>query len=333
MDLIKEVKQFLADNFKIKDMGSVKTMLGINVRHDIREGVLTLDQRKMTEKIVSEFDTFNYELLNSRRGKSLKARDIEVTPMIPGQVLSSTSDLPEDQLGNEMYVDVAKLPYMRLVGCLLYLMTCTRPDISFATTAVSRYMSKPLYVHWLACLHIVRYLKGTMNVGVTYSRENKLGFLLCGFSDSDWASSDLEHRRSVTGYDVFFCGGPIAWRSHLQSTVAKSSCEAEYYALSDVIDEIVFTKSILSELGIKIDKPVPIFIDNKGAVDLSGNPMYHKRTKHIDIRYHFIREKVGDGTVIILKISTKSNLADEHTKSVTKEIFLRLTPYIISKIF
>ena len=333
MDLIKEVKQFLADNFKIKDMGPVKTMLGINVRHDIREGVLSSDQRKMTEKIVSEFDTFNYELLNSRRGKSLKARDIEVTPMIPGQVLSSTSDLPEDQLGNEMYVDVSKLPYMRLVGCLLYLMTCTRPDISFATTAVSRYMSKPLYVHWLACLHIVRYLKGTMNVGVTYSRENKLGFLLCGFSDSDWASSDLEHRRSVTGYDVFFCGGPIAWRSHLQSTVAKSSCEAEYYALSDVIDEIVFTKSILSELGIKIDKPVPIFIDNKGAVDLSGNPMYHKRTKHIDIRYHFIREKVGDGTVIILKISTKSNLADVHTKSVTKEIFLRLTPYIISKIF
>jgi len=329
--LINEVKRYIEEHFQIKDLGPVKTMLGINISHNIADGLLTMDQSKMIIKIVTEFQPYNDVLLQSDRGKEMKVRDVETTPMVPGLVLSSASDLPEDKIGDPLHVDVSKLPYMRLVGYLLYVMTCTRPDISFATTVISRFMTKPLYIHWLACLHLVRYLKGTTNVGICFYRDNWLEHFMVGFSDSDWASSDLEHRRSMTGYSVFLCGGPIAWRSCLQTTVAKSATEAEYYALSNCIDEVTFMKQLLSELGIEIET-VPIYEDNKGAVDLAGNPVYHKRVKHIDIRYHSIREKVADGTVIILKIPTRANFADVHTKAVTKLVFDTLSPFIITKI-
>ena len=329
--LIDEVKGYIEFHFKIKDMGPVKTMLGINICHNVSDGLLTMDQSKMIKKIVDEFQPYNDALINSPLGKELKFKDIETTPMVPGQVLSSQSDLAEDKVGDPRHVVASKLPYMRLVGCLLYVMTCTRPDISFPTTVVSRFMTKPLYVHWLACLYLVRYLKGTINVGICFYRDNWLEHFMVGFSDSDWASSDLEHRRSMTGYSVFLCGGPIAWRSCLQTTVAKSATEAEYYALSNCIDEVTFMKQLLLELGIETET-VPIYEDNKGAVDLAGNPVYHKRVKHIDIRYHAIREKVADGTVIVLKIPTRANFADVHTKAVSKVVFDTLSPFIVSRI-
>jgi hypothetical protein len=108
-------------------------------------------------------------LLQNTRGKELKIRDVEATPMISGQVLASVSDLSEDKVENPFYVDDSKLPYKCLVGCLLYVMTCTRTDIYFATTVISRFMIKHLYVHWLACLHFVRYLKGATDVGICFA--------------------------------------------------------------------------------------------------------------------------------------------------------------------
>ena len=134
----------------------------------------------------------------------------------------------------------------------------------------------------------------------------------------------------MTGYSVFLCGGPIAWRSCLQTTVAKSATEAEYYALSNCIDEVTFMKQLLLELGIEVET-VPIYEDNKGAVDLAGNPVYHKRVKHIDIRYHAIREKVADGMVIVLNISTRANFADVHIKAVSKVVIDALSPFFVSR--
>ena len=113
--------------------------------------------------------------------------------------------------------------------------------------------------------------------------------------------------------------------------MAKTATEAEYYALSNCIDEVIFMKQLLLELGIEIET-VPIYEDNKGAVDLAGNPVYHKRVKHIDIRYHAIREKVADGTVIVLKIPTRANFADVHTKAVSQVVFNTLSPFIVCKI-
>ena len=118
----------------------------------------------------------------------------------------------------------------------------------------------------------------------------------------------------MTEYSIFLCGGLVAWRSCLQTTVAKSATEAEYYATINCIDEVTFMNQLLLKLGIETEA-VPIYEDNKGAVDLAGNPVYHKRVKHIDIRYHAIREKVADGTVIILKIPTRANFADVHLLS------------------
>ena len=110
-----------------------------------------------------------------------KVRDVEITPIIPGQVPSSKSDLAKDKVGDPRYVDASKLPYMRLVVCLLYVMTCTRPDISFPTTVISRFMTKPLYVHWLVCLYLVRYLKGTVDIDICFYRENLLEHIMVGF--------------------------------------------------------------------------------------------------------------------------------------------------------
>jgi hypothetical protein len=181
-------------------------------------------------------------------------------------------NLAENMVGDPRYVNASKLPYMRLVGFLLYVMTCTIPDIFFPTTVISRFMTKPLYVHWLACLYLVRYLKGTVDVDICFCRENWLEHFMVGFSDSDWAYSDLEHRRSMTGYSVIFCSGLIAWRSCLQTTVAKSATEAEYCVLSNFIDEVTFMKQLLLALCIEIET-VQIYEDNKGEVDLAGKPV------------------------------------------------------------
>ena len=156
--LINEVKRYIKEHFQIKDLGPVKTMLGINISHNIADGLLTMDQSKMIIKIVTEFQPYNDVLLQSDRGKEMKVRDVETTPMVPGLVLSSASDLPEDKIGDPLHVDVSKLPYMRLVGCLLYVMTCTRPVISGAIAATSCVMTKPLYLDWLACVHVFKYL-------------------------------------------------------------------------------------------------------------------------------------------------------------------------------
>ena len=120
-------------------------------------------------------------LINSPLGKKLKVRDVDTTAIIAGQVPSSKSDLAKDKVGDPRYVDASKLPYMRLVVCLLYVMTCTRPDISFPTTVISRFMTKPVYVHWLACLYLVKYLKGTVDIDICFYRENLLEHIMVGF--------------------------------------------------------------------------------------------------------------------------------------------------------
>ena len=330
INIINHVKSFIESHFSIKDLGPVQTILGINVANNLVDGTLTLSQPNMISKIVAEFEMYNNELVNSFRGKDLGCKAIEPLPMAEGLSLSNEPRLPEDNSESAKYIDVADLPYMRLIGSLLYLMTCTRPDIAYAVTTLSRFMSKPKYSHWIAALHVVRYLKGTIRYGITYNRLEDQKYRLTAFSDSDWASNDLEHRRSMTGYVLFHCGAPIAWRACLQTTVAKSSCEAEYYALSSTCDEVVFIRNLLSELGFPFEGPTPVFCDNKGAVDLAENPLYHKRTKHIDIKYHSIRELVESGIVVICKIASKKNIADIFTKPVTKTIFDALARFVIS---
>lgn len=207
-----------------------------------------------------------------------------------------------------------KISYREAVGSLLYASQGTRPDISFAVNTVSRYMQNPGKGHWLAVKRIFRYLKGTLNTKLEFSQSQTAGCV--GYCDADWGN-DSDTRRSITGSIFLFQGGLIVWQSKRQSSVALSTTEAEYMALSATCQEALWLRTLAKDLEPSIvSSPTIILNDNKGAIDLSNNGGYRPRTKHIDIRHHFIREKVDCGEVKIEHIPTERMTADVLTKAL-----------------
>ena len=207
------------------------------------------------------------------------------------------------------------VPYANAVGALMYAMVCTRPDISHAVSMVSRYMHNPGKGHWQAVKWILRYIHGTVDVGLKFQRDD-MSKQLVGYVDSDYAG-DLDKRRSTTGYVFTLAGGPISWRSTLQSTVALSTTEAEYMAVTEAFKEAIWLQGLIKDLGI-VQKNVNIFCDSQSAICLAKNQVHHGRTKHIDVRFHFIREIIDEGNILLLKIQTAENPADMLTKVVSR---------------
>ncbi|KAM7469095.1 hypothetical protein LguiA_007278 [Lonicera macranthoides] len=207
---------------------------------------------------------------------------------------------------------MAQVPYASAVGSLMYAMVCTRPDIAQAVSIVSRFMANPGKQHWNAVKWILRYLQGTKNKGLVYQRTE--GSIICGYVDSDYAG-DLDKRRSTTGYVFTFSGGPISWRSMLQGVVALSTTEAEYIAATEAVKEALWLRGLIGDLGM-VQENVDVYCDSQSAIHLAKNQVHHGRTKHIDVRFHFIREIIESGEVILKKIGTKDNPADMMTKVV-----------------
>ena len=210
---------------------------------------------------------------------------------------------------------MSSIPYQNVVGSMMYAMVCTRPDIAYGVSLVSRYMSNPNKSHWLAVKWLARYLKGTQDTCLMYKSLNTEKISICGFCDSDYAA-DLDKRRSISGYCFTFGGNLISWKSSLQHIVALSTTEAEYIALTEAIKEALWLKGIVSELGFNLET-VNVFCDSQSAIHLSKNTMYHERTKHIDVRLHFIRDIISNNEIIVNKIGTVDNPADIFTKSVS----------------
>lgn len=210
--------------------------------------------------------------------------------------------------------DLQRIPYQEAVGSLLYLSQGTRPDISFAVNDVSRFNSNYTAAHWKAVKRIFRYLKYTTNYRLFYSNKEKSE--LHGYSDADWAS-DIDNRRSCTGYIFKMSSGIISWKSTRQKTVALSSTEAEYMALSSAIQEAVWLMQLSNELNYAV-KPITIYCDNQSAIKLSESDGYKQRTKHIDIRYHYIRDLIKQGKINVEFLETGKMVADSLTKSVNK---------------
>ena len=212
--------------------------------------------------------------------------------------------------------DMRRIPYASAVGSLMYAMLCTRPDICYAVGVVSRFQSNPGPDHWVAVKHILKYLKRTRDYMLVYSRGN---LDLLGYTDSDF-QGDKDSRKSTSG-SVFTLGGAaVVWRSIKQSSIADSTMEAEYIAASEAAKEAVWLKNFLSDLEVVpgMDKPVTLYCDNSGAVANSKEPRSHKRGKHIERKYHLIREIVNRGDVIVTKIPTLDNIADPFTKTLTE---------------
>ena len=219
--------------------------------------------------------------------------------------------------------------YRQIVGSLIYTMTGTRPDLCHIVTRLSQYMSKPTVATLNAAKHVLRYLKKTSSFSLKFKRVDH-PLELIGFSDSDWGGS-VSDRKSISGYGFQLCktGPLVSWKSKKQQTVALSTCEAEYTALAETIQEGKFLKQLCVDLGIiEVSKSILVNADNQGAIKLAKNPAFHKRSKHIDVKYHFIRSEVQQGTVSIRYIASEDNLADIFTKPVSRIRLDKFKPFI-----
>ncbi|CAL2258747.1 unnamed protein product [Prunus armeniaca] len=206
--------------------------------------------------------------------------------------------------------------YRSIVGALQYL-TFTRPDIAFSVHQVCQFMQNPMVSHFTAVKRILRYLKGTMHFGLSYTRGN---LNLTAFSDADWAG-DPNDRRSTTGLVVFLGSNPVSWSSKKQQTVSRSSTEAEYHALSTTSAELDWIKQLLVFLQVPIAQQPVLFCDNLSAIALSFNPVQHQRTKHIEIDVHFVRERVAKQQLFVQFVSSREQFADIFTKGLSAPLF------------
>jgi hypothetical protein len=235
-------------------------------------------------------------------------------PLVPRLRLSKKSDIPL----------VNATDYRSLVGSLRYPVN-TRPDIAYAVGFVGRFLEQPHEEHIAAVKYILRYVAGTLGHGLFYRRkqEGGDGGRLIGFSDSDFAG-DVDDRKSTTGVLYYLGHSPITWQSNKQKVVVLSSCEAEYIAArSGACQGVWLARPLKGLLGSESGAPVPK-VDNKSAIDLSKNPIHHDRSKHIEVKYHYIRECVEGGKIVLEQISTKDQLADIMTKSLDRVLFQEL---------
>jgi hypothetical protein len=234
------------------------------------------------------------------------------TPMDVGTKLSNDMSPKSDS----ETLEISSIPYKSAVGSLMYAMTSTRPDISYSVSAVSKYCSNYGPAHWQAVKRILRYLKGTahyrLKLGGTTSAT------LTGYCDADWAG-DLDDRRSTSGYVFYIGNGVVSWSSKKQPTVALSTVEAEYMSSTHATKEAIWLKQLLAEIEIHLDGPVLMYNDNQGCIQLAKNPAQHQRTKHIDLRHHYIREKLESGEITLQYCSTEDMVADLLTKALSKD--------------
>ncbi|KAL0460800.1 UNVERIFIED_CONTAM: Retrovirus-related Pol polyprotein from transposon TNT 1-94 [Sesamum latifolium] len=266
------LKALLSQEFEMKDLGAATKILGMEIHRDRGSRKLWLSQRGYVEKVLDRF------------GMS-KAKPVS-TPLANHFKLSLEQCPKKDR----EIEDMAKVPYASAVGCLMYAMVCTRPDLAHAVSQVCKYMSK-----------------------------NQNDSLVVGYVDSDYAG-DLDDRRSTTGYVFTLGGGSICWKSTVQSIVALSTIEAEYMAVAEAAKEALWLNGLVKELGVE-QGGVQLHCDSQSAIYLAKNQVYHARTKHIDVRYHKIKELIASGEIILLKVHTSENAADMLTKPLTVDKF------------
>ena len=288
--------QQMSKTFSMTDLGLLSYYLGMEVRQ--KPGEITICQRAYAAKIVEQCGMTGCNPVDTPMEQNSK--------LLPGR-----PDLARD---------VTK--FRSLVGSLRYLVN-TRPDIAFSVGMVSRFMESPTTEHWAALKRIVRYIAGTAEYRCTYVSNSFSNLKLLGFSDSDHAG-DHEKRKSTSG-DVFFLNGNVVtWTSQKQRVVSLSSCEAEYIAAASAACQGVWLTRLIADLtGEKMQK-FRLLMDSRSALELSKNPLYHERSKHIDTRYHYIRECVVDGIAEVEHIGTDKQLADILTKPLGRVKFVEM---------
>jgi hypothetical protein len=276
--------------WNISDLGTVKLLVGIAIEWDRPKYAVMLSQTALINKIITQYGQQDANPV--------------ATPMDPGLKLQRVD---RSKLTYHDIENLNKLPYRSLVGCLLYIAIGTRPDIAYAIQQLSQFLDNYSYAHWHAATRVVRYLKGTKHFSLHLGGNNNVNIL--GYTDSDWANC-LDTRRSVGGYTFNLGSGAISWAAKKQKTVAASSCEAEYIAAYEASKEAIWLRALLTGIDLPPSNPTTIMCDNDASINLSEDPMLHTRVKHIDINYHFLRERVQSKEISLSYVKTKENTAD-----------------------
>ena len=302
------LKRDLSNRFEMADLGEVQYILGLQVTRDRARRTLSLSQAEYVRRLLER-----YGMLTSRPTD---------TPIAKGMLLSQ-EECPAEPITPPP--SLQGHTYSSVVGALMYAMLGTRPDLAFAVASLSRFTSNPGQPHVQALKRVLRYLHGTVGHQLTYDgRQGNQGSssttsdALLGYCDADWGTS-MDDRRSITGWVFLVAGGAISWQSQRQKSVALSTVEAEYMAASNATKEAVWLRTLLDELGETQSNPTTILTDNQGSIALAKNPEHHQRSKHIDIRYHFIRERLADGVIQLEYVPGHQMAADQLTKPLPKE--------------
>lgn len=296
-EALNEVINVLRSAFDITTC-NLNTFVGIQIERDKENHSIFIHQKNYIERILARFNMS-------------EAKHVSV-PIDPHSIANIMNDK-----GNG-YNDY---PYRAAIGSLIFLSQLTRPDIIFAVNILSRYLTCHTEVHWRAVKHVFRYLAGTADLGICY-RKTDVNPDLLAYSDADYAG-DLVTRRSTTGYIFLLSNGPISWCSQRQKIVSLSTTEAEYVAASMASRELIWLRRLLSEVCNPCDKATELRIDNQSAIKLVKNPEFHKKTKHIDIHCHFIREQLVKGDLCVNYVRSEDQYADFLTKALAKEKFNR----------
>jgi transposase InsO family protein len=294
---LEDIVRYLENVFEMTH-GDVECFVGIQIRRNPERNLIHISQEKYIEKILEKFQMENCYP--------------KTVPADPHARLSNNAERdPKDSF-----------PFREAVGSLMFAATCTRPDIAFAVNQVAQFSTNPAKAHWEAVKRILSYLRGTITSGICYGGVQERNMLLT-YSDSDYAG-DLVTRKSTTGVFCFLNGGPVSWSSHRQDCVSLSSTEAEYVAASAATKTVIWFRQLLDDIGWEQKSPTTLLCDNQGAISLVKNSGHQARTKHIDVKYHHIRNMVKEGVIHIQYIHTSQQLADILTKPLDGQLFSRL---------
>ncbi|KAG7665550.1 uncharacterized protein J8A68_000952 [[Candida] subhashii] len=289
-----ELRKQLATKVNVKDLGLAKKFLGINIEQT-KEGI-KLSLSDYIDKLLGDW--------NLTDGKEKR------TPFISDTDIKSAVTKGGD-------VNIKE--YRSLVGQLLFASTTVRFDVAFVVSCLSRNFQNPSMGDMAAAKHVLRYLKGTKDYSLSYNAQEGLEV----YCDSDWGSHE-DDRRSISGYIFKLAGAPVSWKSKKQPSVALSTAEGEYMALAEATKETLWILQLLEECEIEVKLPVIVYEDNEAARILANHNAYHAGTKHIDIRYHFVRDHVLNRIINIVKVASANNLADIFTKSMSEFQFKAL---------
>lgn len=295
LTVIEEFKEQMNKKFEMSNLGTLSYYLGLEVKQE--KGRIELCQAAYAKKILEKTGMWDCNPTKF--------------PMDPKECIT------KDEGGKP--VDVTN--FKSMIGGLRYLVH-SRPDIAYSVGIVSRYMEKPTMVHQMAAKRILRYVKGTLHFGLVYTKGNGSD-LLTGYSDSDLAGH-VDDRRSTAGMVFYLNEGLVTWTSQKQRCVALSSCEAKFMAATAAACQAIWLRKMVGQVTGNYIEPVVLYIDNRSAIDLAKNPVFHGRSKHIDIRYHFIRECVENGEIVVKHISTDLQRADVLTKALPAARFEKM---------